>query len=144
MRPHANTLTPFFLCSLAALLILSPATAEFFARSRRLRCAREAKIGAITAFINLDRAQYKEQVADALKMLSARRRFFESRGYQGATIRIATQPFPEYTAGLTTEQPSRFSSSTTRWRLRKVCGIDCPAMMNAGDSDTQANCWRKS
>ena len=55
------------------------------------------KIRAITAFINLDRAQYTEQVADALKMLRRAQVTFESRGYQVQTIRIATQPFPEYT-----------------------------------------------
>jgi hypothetical protein len=66
------------------------------------------KIRAITAFINLDRAQYKEQVADALKMLKRAQTIFESRGYQVQTIRIATQPFPEYTKGLTTEQAVSF------------------------------------
>src|SRR5712675_945823 len=66
------------------------------------------KIRAITAFINLDRAQYKEQVADALKMLRRAQTTFESRGYQVQTIRIATQPFPEYTKGLTTEQAVTF------------------------------------
>src|SRR6267143_7176859 len=50
------------------------------------------KIRAITAFINLDRAQYRGQVADALKMLKRAQTIFESRGYQVQTIRIATQP----------------------------------------------------
>ena len=45
------------------------------------------KIRAITAFINLDRAQYREQVADALKMLRRAQVTFESRGYQVQTIR---------------------------------------------------------
>src|SRR3979490_2807494 len=66
------------------------------------------KIRAITAFINLDRAQYQEQVADALKMLKRAQTIFESRGYQVQTIRIATQPFPEYAKGLTTEQAVAF------------------------------------
>src|SRR5712671_7638277 len=66
------------------------------------------KIRAITAFINLDRTQYQQQVADALKMLRRAQTVFESRGYQVQTIRIATQPFPEYTKGLTTEQAVAF------------------------------------
>jgi uncharacterized protein len=66
------------------------------------------KIRAITAFINLDRAQYKEQVADALKMLRRAQTTLESRGYQVQTIRIATQPFPEYTKGLTAQQAVAF------------------------------------
>src|SRR5256712_14094979 len=62
------------------------------------------KIRAITAFINLDRAQYQQQIADALKMLKRAQTTFESRGYQVQTIRIATLPFSEYTKGLTNEQ----------------------------------------
>ena len=61
-------------------------------------------IRAVTAFINLDRTQYQQQVAEALVMLKRARTIFESRGYKIMTIRIATQPFPEYTKGLTTEQ----------------------------------------
>src|SRR5213082_1479156 len=68
------------------------------------------KIRAITAFINLDRARYQEQVADALKMLKRGQTILESRGYQVQTIRIATQPFPEYTKGLTAEQAVAFRS----------------------------------
>ncbi len=66
------------------------------------------KIRAITAFINLDRARYQQEVADALKMLRRAQTTFESRGYQVQTIRIATQPFPEYTKGLTKEQAIAF------------------------------------
>src|SRR5579863_10199168 len=61
-------------------------------------------IRAVTAFVNLDRAQYKQQVADAMTMLKRARTIFESRGYKVMTLRIATQPFPEYTKGLTTDQ----------------------------------------
>ena len=70
--------------------------------------AEKPKIRAITAFINLDRAQYQEQVADAVKMLRRAQTVFESRGYEVQTIRIATQPFPEYTKGMTTQQAVAF------------------------------------
>ena len=66
------------------------------------------KIRAITAFINLDRTQYQPQIADALKMLRYAQTVFESRGFEVQTIRISTQPFPEYTKGLTTEQALAF------------------------------------
>ena len=62
------------------------------------------RIRAITAFINLDPTQYQQQVGEALTMLHRARTIFESRGYEVETIRIATQPFPEYTKGMTTEQ----------------------------------------
>jgi len=98
MRPPANNLTRFFLCSIAALLITLAGNSGILRAQQKTAPAQEKpKIRAITAFINLDRAQYKEQVADALKMLRRAQTVFESRGYQVQTIRIATQPFPEYT-----------------------------------------------
>jgi len=98
------------------------------------------RIRAITAFINLDRAQYKEQVADALKMLKRAQTIFESRGYQVQTIRIATQPFPEYTKGLTTEQAVAFFKEYDALAVKeKFAASIGPAMLNAGDSETQAD-----
>jgi uncharacterized protein (UPF0210 family) len=98
------------------------------------------KIRAITAFINLDRAQYKEQVADALKLLRRAQTTFESRGYQVQTIRIATQPFPEYTKGLTNEQALAFFKEYDALAVReKFAASIGPAMLNADDSEAQAD-----
>jgi uncharacterized protein (UPF0210 family) len=98
------------------------------------------KIRAITAFINLDRAQYKEQVADALKMLKRAQTIFESRGYQVQTIRIATQPFPEYTKGLSTQQAVAFFKEYDALAVKeKFAASIGPAMLNPGDSETQAD-----
>src|SRR5882724_10081243 len=98
------------------------------------------KIRAITAFINLDRAQYKEQVADALKMLKRAQTIFESRGYQVQTIRIATQPFPEYTKGLTTQQAVAFFKEYDALAVKeKFAASIGPAMLNPGDSEAQAD-----
>ena len=98
------------------------------------------KIRAITAFINLDRAQYKEQVADALKMLKRAQTVFESRGYPVQTIRIATQPFPEYTKGLTTQQAVAFFKEYDALAAKeKFAASIGPAMLNPGDNETQAD-----
>jgi uncharacterized protein (UPF0210 family) len=97
-------------------------------------------IRAITAFINLDRAQYKQQVAEALTMLKRARTIFESRGYKVMTIRIATQPFPEYTKGLTTEQTvAFFKEYDALAQSEKFDAAIGPAMLNADDSDAQAD-----
>ena len=97
------------------------------------------KIRAITAFINLDRAQYQLQVADALKMLRRAQTTFESRGYQVQTIRIATQPFPEYTKGLTKEQTlAFFKQYDALAEKEKFAASIGPAMLNSEDSDSQA------
>jgi uncharacterized protein (UPF0210 family) len=98
------------------------------------------KIRAITAFINLDRAQYKEQVSDALKLLRRAQTTFESRGYQVQTIRIATQPFPEYTKGLTNEQAVAFFKEYDALAVKeKFAASIGPAMLNADDSEAQAD-----
>ena len=97
------------------------------------------KIRAITAFINLDRAQYKEQVADALKMLRRAQTVFESRGYQVQGIRIATQPWPEYTKGLSTQQAVAFFKEYDALAQReKFAASIGPAMLNADDGASQA------
>jgi len=100
----------------------------------------KVKIRAITAFIILDRAQYKEQIADTLKMLKYARTVFESRGYEVQTIRIATQPFPQYTQGLTFDQTvAFFKDYDALAQQEKFAAAIGPAMLNAGDSDAQAD-----
>jgi uncharacterized protein (UPF0210 family) len=142
MRPTANSLTRFFRCSLAVLLITLAGNCEIVRAQQKTAAADPAKpkIRAITAFINLDRAQYKEQVADALKLLRRAQTTFESRGYQVQTIRIATQPFPEYIKGLTNEQALAFFKEYDSLAVReKFAASIGPAMLNAGDSEAQAD-----
>jgi uncharacterized protein (UPF0210 family) len=110
------------------------------AQQKTAAAQEKPKIRAITAFINLDRAQYQQQVADALKMLRRAQTVFESRGYQVQTIRIATQPFPEYAKGLTTEQAVAFFKQYDALAAQqKFAASIGPAMLNAGDSDSQAD-----
>ncbi len=135
MRPHAITLSRFLRYPLA-LLLMSLAGNCGIVRAQEKASAVPAnpKIRAITAFINLDRAQYKEQVADALKMLRRAQTTLESRGYQVQTIRIATQPFPEYTKGLTKEQAIAFFKEYDALAVKeKFLASIGPAMPNAND-----------
>jgi uncharacterized protein (UPF0210 family) len=54
-------------------------------------------------------------------------------------IRIATQPFPEYIKGLTTEQAVAFFKQYDALAVKeKFAASIGPAMLNAGDSDSQA------
>jgi len=141
MRPPATTLTRFLQSSLAALLItLAGNCGILLAQQKTAPTQEKPKIRAITAFINLDRAQYQQQVADALKMLRRAQTTFESRGYQVQTIRIATQPFPEYTKGLTTQQAVEFFKEYDALAQKEKFATSIgPAMVNAGDGDSQAN-----
>jgi uncharacterized protein len=98
------------------------------------------KIRAITAFINLDRTQYQPQIADALKMLRYAQTVLESRGFEVQTIRISTQPFPEYTKGLTNEQALAFFRNYDAVAAQeKFDAAIGPAMLNADDDKAQAN-----
>jgi len=98
------------------------------------------KIRAITAFVNLDRTQYQPQIEDAVKMLKYAKTVFESRGFEVQTIRISTQPFPEYTKGLTTEQALAFFRNYDAVAEQdKFAASIGPAMLDPNDSDAQAD-----
>jgi len=100
----------------------------------------KVKIRAITAFVNLDRTQYQIQIADALKMLKRARTIFESRGFPVETIRIATQPFPEYIQGLSNEQALAFFRNYDAMAAQEGFAASIgPAMPKAGDSPAQAD-----
>ncbi len=139
MRPNSDIVTRF-LRNFAAVLLLALAgnCGLVRAQAKTSPVPANPKIRAITAFINLDRAQYKEQVADALKMLRRAQTTFESRGYQVQTIRIATQPFPEYTKGLTPQQAVAFFKEYDALAVKeKFAASIGPAMLNADDSAAQ-------
>ena len=76
--------------------------------SRADDAADRPKVRTITAFLKLDRARYQEQVADTLRMLRQGKRSLEAGGYQVETIRITTQPFPEYVRDLGRAETLRF------------------------------------
>ncbi len=140
MRPsmlkNSNSRILRMLISVLTLLFLADIAQ---AQKQAAAPADKPKIRAITAFINLDRAQYQLQVADALKMLRRAQTTFESRGYQVQTIRIATQPFPEYTKGLSKEQTlAFFKQYDALAEKEKFAASIGPAMLNSEDSDSQA------
>src|SRR5215471_12272146 len=98
------------------------------------------KIRAITAFINLDWRDYQKQIADALSLLHRAQVTFESRGYQVQTIRIATQPFPEYIQGMNTQQAVAFFKLLDALAEQQKFAMSIgPAMLNANDPPSQAD-----
>jgi uncharacterized protein (UPF0210 family) len=72
---------------------------------------RKPKVRAITAFVRLDHTQYKAQIEAALAMLRQAKAAFEKSGYEVQTLRITTQPFPQYTRGLARQQVLEFFKS---------------------------------
>jgi uncharacterized protein (UPF0210 family) len=97
------------------------------------------KIRAVTAFVRLDLAQYKTQIAEALVFLRKAKASYEKAGYEVETIRITTQPFPEYTQGLSSEQALDFFRDYDALAVKQ--GFDAaigPAMLKDSDDAREA------
>jgi len=58
------------------------------------------KVRAITGFITIDAKSYPSQIEQTVQFLSQVREGIKAAGYDVAGIRISTQPFPDYTRGL--------------------------------------------
>jgi uncharacterized protein len=58
------------------------------------------KVRALTAFIHIDAAHYEAQYGDTMKFLTAAAEAYKAAGFEVQSVRIATQPFPEYTKGM--------------------------------------------
>ncbi len=98
------------------------------------------KIRTVTAFVRLDRDAYRSQVADAMKMLRAAKAEFTSAGYEVETIRITSQPFPEYTKGLSQEQALAFFHDYDKLAQQEGFTPDIgPAMSQDMDDPGQAD-----
>src|SRR5580704_12468625 len=128
-----------------ALLLL--ALALFFIAASATRAeepASQPKIRAITAFVRIDRAHYKEQIQDTLNFLRQAKAAFEKSGYEVQTIRITTQPFPEYTRGLSDEEVLAFFREYDALAIKE--GFDAsigPAMMKETDDPREAELLAK-
>src|SRR5258708_22017894 len=127
---------PFLLLCISIFFVAAPAPAQ----RKTARDPARPKLSAITEFINLDRAQYQQQVAEAMTVLKRARTIFESRDYEVETIRISTQPFPEYTKGLSNEQALAFFKNYDALAAKeKFAASIGPAMLNASDPEPQAD-----
>jgi len=87
------------LCFLSTLLIAPSAPAQQSAKP---------KVRAITGFVRLEPANYRQQVADTLMVLRKVKAEFEAQGYQIESLRIVTQPLASLIAGMSEEQALKF------------------------------------
>ena len=109
-----------------------------------LPAAEKPKVRAVTAFVRLETANYPEQIGEALTMLRHARAAFEQAGYEVQSIRIATQPFPDYTRGMTREAALAFFREYDA--LSKREGFDAsigPAMLDDTDGPGQVELLRE-
>jgi len=120
---------------LAALALLLSSRPCFGARP---------KVRTVTAFVHLDRTQYRAQVDAALKMLRAAKSAFEKDGYEVETLRITTQPFPEIVKGLTTAQALSFFREYDQLAQKEGLDLDIGgAMMRDSDDPAEAELLAK-
>ena len=98
------------------------------------------RVRTITAFINLSADGYQQEIAEALTMLRRAKVTLESRGYTVETLRIATQPFPEYTRGMSAQQAVDFFKKLDALSEKEqfLPGIG-PAMLKPDDPESQAD-----
>ena len=120
---HALFLAAFLLAA-----VVAPASAQ-----------EKPKIRTITAFIRLDPAQYKQQFADTLTMLRNAKARFGLAGYEVQTIRITTQPFPEYTRGMSKQAALALFHDLDALAKQENVSISIgPALMDEKDDPGQA------
>ncbi|MGH9805226.1 MAG: DUF711 family protein [Candidatus Acidiferrales bacterium] len=109
-----------------------------------LGAAEKPKVRAVTAFVRLEPASYQEQVQEALTFLRRAKVAFERAGYDVQSIRIATQPFPEYTRGMSRDAALAFLREYDA--LAKRAGFDAsigPAMLEDANDPGQAELLRE-
>jgi uncharacterized protein (UPF0210 family) len=102
------------------------------------------KIRAITAFIKMDPEHYQTQVREALVFLHSASDAFKKTGYDVQSIRITTQPFPEYAGYMTGGQAVAFFQDYDR--LATAQGFDAsigPAMLADKDDPRQTQLLAK-
>jgi uncharacterized protein len=135
-----KNLTKLFAPFLLAFFAFVPFTFSQTPAPAKAPADSKPHVRTITAFINLDRSQYQLQLAETAKFLGYAKTVFESRGYTVETLRIVTQPFPEYTKGLSTDDAIRFFKNldglADQYHVRLAIGS---AYLAGTDGDAQAD-----
>src|SRR6266516_116477 len=85
------------LSAFAAVVIVAIVAA---APSLRAADTVKPRVRAITGFVTIDAKSYPSQIQETVTFLSQVRDAVKAAGYDVAGIRISTQPFPEFTRGL--------------------------------------------
>jgi uncharacterized protein (UPF0210 family) len=92
------------------------------------------KVRAITGFVTIDAKSYPRQIEETVTFLHKVRDAVEAAGYEVAGIRISTQPFPEYTRGLSRAEALKLlhgiDDLANKLQFRPNIG---PAMIGDGD-----------
>ena len=94
--------------------------------------ATKPRVRTICTFVRIDRANYKQEIGEAEKVLVAARDEFVREGYEVQTVRIVTQPFPDYTRGLSQGQALAFVREFDKYVDSEAKRIGTPIALNIG------------
>lgn len=101
--------------------------------------APKPKVRTITAFVSVDRTRYQIDFAEAVSFLHKAQITFEQGGYTVQTLRVATQPFNEYTEGMAPDEVMRFFKNLDGIAQQEKIIISIgPAYLSGVDGDAQA------
>jgi uncharacterized protein (UPF0210 family) len=96
------------------------------------------RIRAVTAFIEIDPNNYAARIQEAQKFLATAKDALNKAGFEGAGGRITTQPFPEYTRGMKSEDAVVFISKLREAASKANSGLNIGAAMVHDDDDPAA------
>jgi uncharacterized protein len=99
---HRRLLLPFTAALCSLLVFVSVCGAQ------NSPPAPKPKVRTVTAFINIERDRYQIEVSEAVDFLKKAKAAFEKQGYTVQTLRVVTQPFPEYTKGVSRADALQF------------------------------------
>jgi len=96
------------------------------------------RIRAVTAFIEIDPNNYAARIQEAQRFLATAKEALNKAGFEGAGGRITTQPFPQYTKGMKTEEAVAFVAKLREAASKERSGLNIGAAMVHDNDDPAA------
>jgi uncharacterized protein (UPF0210 family) len=96
------------------------------------------RIRAVTAFIEIDQNNYAARIQEAQKFLATAKDALNKAGFDGGGGRITTQPFPQYTKGMKTEDAILFVTKLREAASKENSGLNIGAAMVHDNDDPAA------
>ena len=121
-----------------SFLVLLLVVATFAAHVSAADAQARPRIRAVTAFIEIDRNNYATRVEEAQTFLAAALDALNKAGFDGAGGRLTTQPFPQYTKGMKTDEAVAFIGKLRDAAQKGRNGLNIGAAM-VHDTDDPAN-----
>jgi uncharacterized protein len=95
------------------------------------------KIRAITGFVDIDTKNYAAELKDTFAFLDRARKAYQNAGWVVSSVRITTQPFPQYTRGLSHDQALELLRNLSDLAGKLKFSMNVGAAMMKDDDDTK-------